>query len=115
MTLLNRLFQLLGLGGRNRLTRLAHDIAQTSKESVWRRVIPQSLAMRPAEASGYIRARSAVVVGHHVNQILRLEDGLPRTCHDDLVRLATAEVVRLVIRDWIQARSVSPAAERKAA
>jgi hypothetical protein len=58
--------------------------------------------MRSSEARGYIRARAAAVIHTRVDEVAaHIATGHER---DELVQLATGEVLRLIIRQWVQAR-----------
>lgn len=85
-----------------RMQALATEIATRSQPAVWQRVAPVAITMRSSEARGYIRARAATVIHSQVDAIAA-QAGLANQ-RDELIRLATSEVLRLTIRQWVQAR-----------
>lgn len=79
---------------------MAEQIAASSQAEVWHRVAERSVGMRASEARGYIRARAAAVVHPRVAAASANHAGEG----DELLRMATSEVLRLIIRQWVQAR-----------
>jgi hypothetical protein len=115
MSLLRKLCECFDRGGARQLKRQASQVAEQIRWVVWQRVCHRALAMQPAEARGYITARAAGAV--HLAVDRAIAGGAVSTAdRDDLVELVRGEVLRLVTRQWIQARSSpAPTAGRRAA
>lgn len=101
------------LTAETKLARAADRLAALCQEQVWRLVQQRALAMSPAEARGYVRARAGLLVKRTV------EAELARSRHlagarERLLDLTTDQVVRLI---GAQLRAVRPAlrSQRRAA
>jgi hypothetical protein len=93
------------LGVEAKLVRAADRLAATCQEQVWRLVQERALAMSPAEARGYVRARAGLIVKHAVDAELASSRQWSRW-PDRLRDVTTDQVVRLI---GAQLRAVRPA------
>jgi hypothetical protein len=89
---------------------LARQIAERSCLDVLHRLNGLSSDMSNAEARGYIRTRSAVVVHREVNRWMHFGTGIRPTERSNLIELATEMLV-----DHFLAVGVDSAEERNAA
>jgi hypothetical protein len=95
----------------SKLALLADRLAAACQEQVWRVVQPQALAMSPAEARGYVRARAGLIVTPTVDaELSRSRQWNAR--REQLRDLTTDHVVRVI---GAQLRAVRPAQMRRAA
>jgi hypothetical protein len=78
-----------------KLLRAADRLAATCQEQVWRLVQTRALAMSPAEARGYVRARAGLLVKHAVEAELARSRQF-QSHLDRLLDLTTEQVVRLI-------------------
>ena len=87
-----------------KLVQLADRLAATCQDQVWRLVQHQALAMSPAEARGYVRARAGLIVKHTVESELARSQRW-QSAGEQLRELTTEQIVRLVAA---QVRAVRP-------
>ena len=98
--------------GESKMLKLAERLAVDCHESVWHTVHDQALGMSPAEARGYVRARSSLAVKHKVDTAI-LNAAAPSTERERLRDMTTEHVIRLISA---QLRAVRPVTRtRKAA
>ncbi len=93
---------------------LASDAARRCETAVWQRVGERASAMPLAEARGYVRVRSAAIVGRQVELVLLSHPAVAHVSRFQILELALeAAVVRAI--DVLRTRSVAAAPRRKAA
>lgn len=90
----------------SKMIQVADRLAAKCQEQVWRIVQHQAVAMSPAEARGYVRARAGLLVLHAVEAEVHStrRGGADR---EQLRDLTTERVVRLI---GAQLRAVRPVA-----
>jgi hypothetical protein len=88
----------------SKLALLADRLAAACQEQVWRVVQQQALAMSPAEARGYVRARAGLIVKRTVDA--ELERAAQWSSRREQLRDLTTETVVRVI--GAQLRAVRP-------
>jgi methylphosphotriester-DNA--protein-cysteine methyltransferase len=91
-----------------KLVQLADRLAATCQDQVWRLVQHQALAMSPAEARGYVRARAGLIVKHTVEAELERSQRW-ESAADRLRDLTTEQIVRQLSA---QVRAVRPTSLR---
>ena len=77
------------------LSTLADEIADRCFEACWQRVSGQILALAPAEARGYIRARGAMVL-HRKIDLAADQHGILSAHRGQLYALATEAIIQRV-------------------
>jgi hypothetical protein len=87
-----------------KLAQLADQLAAACQEQVWGIVRQQALAMSPAEARGYVRARAGLIVKATVEEEIDRARQWEKS-GDRLRDLTTDQVVRLI---GAQLRAVRP-------
>lgn len=108
------------LTGEAKLEEVAQRAAARTRHAVWERVRWQIGSMGPAEARGYVRARSALVVHREVDRLLRHDGLVRRSARSRLIELTTEAVLRIVADQTIFAAPLpiapaQPAMLRRAA
>ena len=83
------------------LAGLAAEIAQRSHGDVWQRVAHRATAMRLVEARGYVRARAARVIHHHVHAALETRPEIDDSRREELISLATEVVISAIARELL--------------
>lgn len=89
------------LQGESKLRQRAEHIAARCEEAVWRLCREHALALNPAQARGYVRARASLIVNHAVESAA----GDLRACQ----RLRELTMDALVRQIGAQLRAVRPA------
>lgn len=102
---IRRLVDLLGLDHSRQAQQLAVVIAHRGLATVWQRVSGQVANMQPSEARGYIRARAAQVIHAEANRVVDFDRAIPSKYRAELIQLATNEVLRLTVRQWMTVRT----------
>lgn len=97
------------LSGAARLEEVAEQAASIARHSVWNRVQRQIGSMGPAEARGYVRARSAAVMHRVIDQVIRHDASLSVAIRARLITLATESITR-AIADQVVFAQATPAA-----
>lgn len=97
------------------LQRLALLVAERSLEGVRHRLNPLAHTMTPAEARGYVRARSAAVVTREVDHALSIEGRIPAWGRGELLRQATSHVVLQLSRELVSLPPSQVRLQRRAA
>lgn len=80
---------------------LAAEIAERSHSDVWQRVAHRATAMRLVEARGYVRARAARVIHHHVHEALETRPEIDDARREELISLATEVVISAIARELL--------------
>ncbi len=105
MGLFTNIIRSIQFGQARQQVQWATQIAQQSQAAVWMRVADRSLGMGASEVIGYIKARAASVIYSQTDLVLaKCAVGAPQ--RHVVVDLATRQVVRLVVRQWVQNRTV---------
>ncbi len=94
-----------------KLSQLAERLAASCQEQVWLRVSERALAMPPAEARGYTKARAALVVKNVVDSAI-LQSNRFAGRREELRDLTTEHVVRII---GAQLRAVRPTLRQRRA
>ena len=84
---------------RRTFDRWALEIAQRSQDSVWQRVQARAASMPPAEARGYIRARSLPIVQKTWALLAATEPGAGQLDRQSLLLAASDQVAGLILRN----------------
>ena len=84
------------LTGEAKVEEVAEQIAAAIRHPVWDRVQRQIDGMGPAEARGYVRARSAAVVNRAIDRVLYGDPTLPRRSRKLLIEMTTESLIRIV-------------------
>ena len=96
MAFLNGLFSRRNLPSPRDLEKFVRSIVDLCEPAVWQRIEGRTSTMSPAEARGYIRARSAVVVNEQVGQALRKHTNWPARLKAEVLERTTHDTVRQV-------------------
>ena len=83
---------------------VAAGIASQNRPEIWERVWRRARTMGLAEASGYIRARSAGVIHAEVDIAISRDPNLDPSERDQLIRLATDIAVTGAVDQLLEAR-----------
>jgi hypothetical protein len=84
------------LSGAAKLEEIAEHAAACARHAVWERVRRQIEPMGPAEARGYVRARSAAVVHRVIGRVYENDPTLRRAARTRLVELTTESLIRII-------------------
>lgn len=103
MALYKKLVALIPVFFDARKRRAAEQIAIQSQAEAWQRSAERAVNLRAAEARGYLRARAAAVIARQAGRVAA-EQGIAANQQGELIQLATSEVLRLLIRQWVEAR-----------
>ncbi len=110
-----RFFAILGVSQRAILTtKTANRLARACRQPVYDLVWQRARGMGKAEASGYIRAKAAVLMRRGAEVRVRAEPRLSATEHAAVAAQATEIVVQLVLSDVIRMRVLPPAVRKVA-
>ena len=82
-----------------KVERIAASLAAQNRMQVWDRVIDEGIGMRPAELRGYIRARSARIVRHAVEDYVVTQRITSEQVRNRLEALTKDAIIRRVSAD----------------
>ena len=108
------------LSGAAKLEEIAEHAAACARHAVWERVRKQIEPMGPAEARGYVRARSAAVVHRVIDRVYQNDPTLRRSARLRLLDLTTESLIRIIADQVSFSQAIpmvqeSPAMLRRAA
>jgi hypothetical protein len=89
-----------GFSGHTRMVEdLSNRIAARSERAVWARTYPLVATMDPAQASGYIRARSTQVIARELQIAMSQRAPLPTELIDEVKRAVSERLVRKTLSE----------------
>ena len=88
------------VNGEAKLADLAEQTAARTRHAVWDRVRWQVGSMGQAEARGYVRARSALVLNREIDRMIRREGAVRVAARARLIELTT-EVLLQTVTDQV--------------
>lgn len=113
MSVFNRVMSWRRVPSSREITSLVRTLIDRCEPAVWERVAGRAARMAPAEARGYIRARSAGIVRDQVQRLLAANAHWQATVQADILDQATHGLVRQVHHRLLNAQH--PIVERRQA
>ena len=113
MAFLNGIFSRRQAPSARELEKFVTALVGQCEAGAWQRVEGRTSRMSPAEARGYIRARSAAVVHAQVQHALRMRPNWPATTATAVLEQTANETVRQIHRRLLNLRH--PIVERRQA
>lgn len=96
--MIKTIFKLLGADSTGRIDALARQVADLSVESVCQLVCGRVESMTFSEARGYVRARAGGIVRKQARLVINRQRGAEQAWEDAVTRVATEQLVPLVLR-----------------
>ena len=93
--------------GEARLEEVAEHAATRCRHAAWERVRRQINTMGPAEARGYVRARSSIVVYREIDRLLRQDGSLRAASRARLIELTSSSLQRAVADQVVFTQTVA--------
>jgi hypothetical protein len=96
-----------------RLADMTERVAGRSRMAVWQRVVDHLPSLGPSEARGFIRARSAIVVGQETDRLIEQEGAKVARMRERIIEGATEALIRTIAAQ-LEQRSVQQAPRQAA-